>query len=414
MMGGVRRPARRPPNDVSPSSTAETTPEHSPRVAVIGAGAFGGWTALQLQRMGAHVTLFDIWGPGNSRSSSGGETRLLRGLYGPDRLYVQWVARSLDLWRECEHFCGFPLYQRTGVLWMFGGSDEYCRESLSPARELGFRVDALEFSEAERQFPQVRFEGVRTAYFEHEAGFLRARQACYAICEEFQREGGTYAQISASPGPIESQAMRCIELADAYQLAADQYVFACGPWLGRLFPEVLGAAIRPTRQEVYYFGAPSGEGGFDADQFPSWMDLGDRIYYGFPNVDRRGLKVADDTRGPEFDPTDGDRSPSPDGVARARDYLASRFPRLAGAPLLEARVCQYENSPDGHLIVDRHPEAANVWLVGGGSGHGFKLGPALGEHVARCVLGRAEPEPLFSISRVAGLASPHTQFGRPA
>ncbi len=298
------------------------------------------------------------------------------------------------------------------MLWMFVKDDLYARQTLPIAEALGLRIDRLERSEAERRFPQISFEGVRTLYFEQEAGYLKARQACETVCEQFQREGGTFLHATAEPGAILSNSLERLDLSNGDYLAADHYVFACGPWLGRLFPDLIGESIRPTRQEVYYFGSPAGDGSFDLDKFPVWGDFDERMFYGFPNIDQRGVKIADDTRGPDFDPTSGDRSPSADNVDRARAFLARRFPRLRSAPLLEARVCQYENSPDGHLIIDRHPKAENVWLVGGGSGHGFKLSPALGEHVAQCVLGLAKPESMFSIERLAGIGTRSTQFGK--
>ncbi len=382
------------------------------RIAVIGAGAFGGWTALHLRRLGAQVTLHDAWGPGNSRSSSGGETRVIRGFYGRDRIYTLWVVRALELWKENQDRWKTLLYQRTGVLWMCGQGDTYARESLPIAHELGMRADRLERSDVERRYPQIDFDGVKTLYFEHEAGYLKARHACQTVCEQFQREGGKFVQAAAAPGAIRSGKMERLELAGGEPLVADHYVFACGPWLGSVFPEVIGPAIRPTRQEVYYFGAPSGDSGFEPGTFPVWIDFDERLYYGFPSIDRRGIKIADDTRGAAFDPTGGDRTPSLEGVEDARRFLARRFPRLRSAPLLEARVCQYENSPDGHFLIDRHPEASNVWLVGGGSGHGFKLGPVVGEHVAQCAIGAAKPEPLFSIARLAQLKDESSQFDR--
>jgi glycine/D-amino acid oxidase-like deaminating enzyme len=90
---------------------------------------------------------------------------------------------------------------------------------------------------------------------------------------------------------------------------------------------------------------------------------------------------------------------SEDGLKIIRDYVEFRFPAMKGAPLVETRVCQYENTPDNHLIVDRHPEAENVWLVGGGSGHGFKHGPALGEMVAELVMEGKEPAGIFRLAR---------------
>jgi glycine/D-amino acid oxidase-like deaminating enzyme len=380
-------------------------------VAVVGAGAFGGWTALHLLRMGAQVTLLDAWGPGNSRASSGGETRVIRSLYGPDRIYAQWVVRSLELWRENQQRWNTSLYHRAGLLWMCVKDDAYVRESLPIARNLGLQIDQLERSEAEKRFPQINFEGVRSIYFEHEAGYLKARHACQTVCEQFQQEGGKYLRAEAAPGAIRSETLERLALADGGHVAADQYVFACGPWLGRVFPEAIGSSIRATRQEVYYFGAPSGDAWFEPGKLPVWIDFDERLFYGFPSIDERGVKIADDTRGAAFDPSGGDRTPTEEGVEQARRFLARRFPRLRPAPLIEARVCQYENSPDGHLIVDRHPEAKNVWFAGGGSGHGFKLSPALGEHVARCVLGSAKPEPMFSIARLAKLQGQSTQFG---
>ena len=184
-------------------------------------------------------------------------------------------------------------------------------------------------------------------------------------------------------------------------LRADAYVFAAGPWLGRLFPDVIGDLVRPTRQEVFFFGTPPGDTRFTEEAMPVWADHGARFMYGIPGNRWRGFKVADDTRGPPFDPTAGERQATAEGLRAARAYLGYRFPGLAGAPLLEARVCQYEQSPDEHFIIDRHPGAGNVWLVGGGSGHGFKHGPAVGELVAAHVLDHGVPDPQFALARFA-------------
>jgi glycine/D-amino acid oxidase-like deaminating enzyme len=193
--------------------------------------------------------------------------------------------------------------------------------------------------------------------------------------------------------------MAGVRLQDGTTLTADRYVFACGPWLGRVFPDVVGARVQPTRQEVFYFGTPPGDIRFDEGRFPVWADMSEQVWYGIPGSESRGFKISLDNRGPAFDPTSGERTPSPDMIEAARAYLAHRFPALAGAPLLAAEVCQYEQSPDGDLIVDRHPEARNVWLVGGGSGHGYKLGPAVGAHAAERVLEEQPVEPRFRLGR---------------
>lgn len=219
---------------------------------------------------------------------------------------------------------------------------------------------------------------------------------------------------SVLPGALRNGAMERLELPGG-SLVADLYVFACGPWLGQLFPEAIGErGIRPTRQEIYFFGPPAGDPRFGDDVFPVWFDLVERVFYGIPGNEHRGFKVADDTRGEIFDPTAGERTPTPALVENARAFLARRFPGMAGAPLVEARVCQYENSPDGHLLFDRHPEAANVWFLGGGSGHGFKFGPALGEYAAGVILEDESPFDLFSLNRPghAPGAAMKTQFER--
>ena len=389
----------------APRSGASPSPRQSAKthVAVVGAGAFGGWTAYHLLRRGARVTLIDAWGPGNSRSSSGGETRVIRAIYGAVRIYHRMVARSFEIWRETQRRFERRLYHRTGALWMFSGDDGYVQSSLPYAREAGFQVKQLSIGKAARRFPQIDFNGIRTVYFESEAGYLLARQACQAVWENFLAEGGEFRLGRARPGQIRQEVLQELQLGDSEKLRADAYVFACGHWLGRLFPKLLGANIRPTRQPVFYFGTPAGDPLFSDRQLPVWVEFGERILYGIPGAERRGFKWADDTRGAEFDPEEGERLVSEAELQNARSHLAHRFPALAEAPLLGSRVCQYANSPDGHFIIDRHPEAANLWLVGGGSGHGFKLGPALGEHVAQRVLGQAEVHPFFSLKRLEQL-----------
>lgn len=362
----------------------------APRIAVVGAGAFGGWTALHLRRLGARVELIDAWGPGNTRSSSGGESRVIRAIYGADRIYVEMVKRAYAMWEQLDP----ALYVETGALWLHRGDDAYVRSSLPSLREFGFPVDQLAIDEARRRYPSIDFSGIQSVWLERRAGVLSARRACGIVRDAFLRAGGTYRTAVVTPDT---------------KLEADVVVFACGPWLGRLFPEV---PIRPTRQEVFYFGTPEGSERYAAGRFPVWIDFGERIVYGIPDVHGRGFKIADDTRGEPFDPTNGDRTPSAEGAAQVRRVLAERFPELAKAPLLAAEVCQYENSPDGHLIVDRHPERKNVWVVGGGSGHGFKLSPAVGELTAQAILRDHALPKEFRLERLRDTKTPATQFDR--
>ena len=191
-------------------------------------------------------------------------------------------------------------------------------------------------------------------------------------------------------------------------MVADKFVVAPGPWIAELLPDVLGQAVQVSRQEVHFFGIP--KDATEIAELPIWLEMGERIFYGIPGVEQRGFKIADDTRGEISDPTSMDRSPSRDSVNRAGQYIARRFPAMRDAPLVESRVCQYANSPDGHLIVDRHPRADNVFIVGGGSGHSFKLGPVIGERVADSVIDGAPSEPVFSLNRLTQGNLRRTQF----
>jgi glycine/D-amino acid oxidase-like deaminating enzyme len=382
-------------------------------VIVIGAGAFGGWTALHLLKKGANVTLLDSWGPGNSRASSGGETRVIRATYGPGRIYTQMAARALQLWQEYEQQWKLKLFFRTGVLWMTGSDDSYERSSLPLMNEAGVRFERLSAAECSRRWPQINFDGISWSVYEPDSGYLAARRSCEAVLNAFIKAGGEYRQAEVMPGQIGSHQMQGIKLGSGEALKADSYVFACGPWLGKIF-SFLSPIITPTRQEIFFFGTAAGDLRFTDAQLPVWSDdskgelqgfPGKHWFYGIPGNHWRGFKIADDTRGAVIDPTSMERKISDAGLAAARAYVRLRFPGLADAPLVESRVCQYENSTDQNFILDHHPEAENVWIVGGGSGHGFKHGPAFGDMVSDAVLGLKTSPREFKLDRLLRSAS---------
>ena len=370
-----------------------------PHIVVVGAGAFGGWTALYLRRQGARVTLVDAWGPGNSRASSGGETRVIRATYGDRLVYTRMAARALALWKENEKRWQRQLYHGIGVLWLVESDEQYEKAALPILRSENVRIEELSGSDVSRRYPQINCDRVRWAIFEPDGGYLTARRACATVLEGFLAEGGEYRQLAVQPPAPSGRQLSNVLLTDGSRLTADRFVFACGPWLGSLFPDVIGDRVRATRQEVFFFGTPPGDQRFTESAMPVWADHGTAFMYGIPGNEWRGFKVADDTRGEAFDPESGERTPAPDALARARALLAERLPDLAKAPLLESRVCQYENSPDGHYLIGPVPGVANAWLAGGGSGHGYKLGPAVGEHVAGLVLGETAPIPMFRPDR---------------
>lgn len=368
---------------------------------MFGAGAFGGWTAFELARRGARVTLVDAWGPGNPRSSSGGETRVMRATYGVHSVFTDMALHAFERWRSYEADWNRTFFRRTGALWMFASDrgEQFARTS-KVSLDTRVPVQVLTPSEGARLYPQINFAGVSTMIFEPEAGYLLARTACEHVVERAIAAGVTY-RIAGAAAPVRFDGAPCnaVALQDGELLRADAFIFACGPWLGVLFPDVVGTHFSVTRQEVHYFGVAAGDAAYSQEHLPVWLDFGKRLFYGIPGDVHGAFKIADDTAGPIFDPTNGDRAPSPSDIERARAFLRVRFPALAGAPLIRSEVCQYESTPDAHFIIDQHPSAANVWIVGGGSGHGFKMGPAVGEKVARLALGELEPDPRFGLSR---------------
>jgi monomeric sarcosine oxidase len=360
---------------------------------VVGAGVFGAWTAYHLRKSGRSVALLDQYGPANSRASSGDESRILRMGYGPEEIYTRWALRSRELWIELFDQVGQPeLFQATGALWTPPPSDRRAAETRATFEKCGVDYEDVSMEELQYRFPQFLFTSERIGIFELFAGVLMARKAVTQVVAEAIRNGVEYFRQAASA----PEAGR-IRTSSGGGIQAGLFVYACGPWLPKVFPELLAGRIRPTRQEVFYFGTPPGDRRFAPPQMPAWIDFGDeRCPYVLPEVENRGFKIAFDRHGPEFDPDTGDRVAT--GVDAARSFLGERFPALAEAPLVESRVCQYENTWNGDFLIDRHPDFENVWLAGGGSGHGFKHGPAVGEYLTKLIDGKAASEPKFSLA----------------
>ena len=367
----------------------------SSNVAVIGAGVFGAWTALQVRRSGRSVTLVDAFGAGNTRSSSGGASRVLRIGYGSEAIYSEWAQRSFDAWQELFGDGRQELFTRTGVLWMARPDDPYTDETIETFGRLRVPFEILDRTELDRRYPQFSLGPVTRGVLEPEAGVIMARHAVQAVVRQAVKQSVEYRVAAVTP-PTDTGHVESVLTSDGDQITADAFVFACGPWLPTLFPAVLGDRIHPTRQEVFFFGTEPGDRRFAPPAMPAWVDFAGGVY-GLPDLEGRGFKIGLDHHGPPFDPDLGERLVSDDALQVARMILARRVPALETAPLLEARVCQYATSWNGDFIIDRHPDFDNVWLVGGGSGHGFKHGPAVGEYVAEQLSGRRAPEARFTL-----------------
>jgi sarcosine oxidase len=371
-------------------------------VAVVGAGVFGSWTAYHLAMAGKRVALVDAYGPGNSRSSSGGETRVIRCAYGANEMYTRWSAKSLEQWKELYGAASPPYFHQTGVLFLASAKSSETIASLATLARVGVPHERLDRAALGRRFPQFNFGAVRWGIFEPESGVLLARRSVQLVVGAARTKGVDYfdGRVRRISEARSAGSLATIDLGDGRALGAARFVFACGPWLARLFPTLLGPRIVPTRQEVFYVGPPSGDGRFAAPAMPAWIDFGDEMY-GVPDIEQRGFKLALDRHGRPFDPDAGERTVSVAGRRFIRAYLTRRFPALARQPIVASEVCQYENTSNGDFLIDRHPARPNVWLVGGGSGHGFKHGPAVGQYVAEHIVSDAAPDAVFSLATKA-------------
>ena len=371
-------------------------PTTSRDIVVIGAGVFGAWIAYELVRAHCSVTLVDAYGPAHTRASSGGESRLIRMGYGDKELYSRWSMRSLERWTAFAEGCHQPLLYRTGVLWLAAPDDPMIRSTLVTLRALNVPLEELDRAELGRRYPQMATGESDWGVFEPKSAVIMARRAVRAVVDAAVALGAEYrrAAVLTPAGPMTDG----LRTTDGTRLTASTYIFACGAWLPKLFPDILAGRILPTRQDVFYFGCPPGDRRFAPPALPAWVDFTKEIY-GFPDLDGRGIKIGIDRHGPVIDPDSADRTTSAAAHAEARRIVGERFPDLAGAPLLETRVCQYENTSNGDFLIDRHPDDPNVWLAGGGSGHGFKHGPAVGEYVTQRIL-RGTPadlDPRFTL-----------------
>jgi glycine/D-amino acid oxidase-like deaminating enzyme len=305
---------------------------------------------------------------------------------------------SLPQWQALSAIAGLPIFIPAGILFFFPTEEPYVRDSIAAHKKFGLPTDVLTQAEMARRFPMIDFDGIHVGLYEPGFGALMARRAVQTLVDRFVKAGGAYMKGAVLP-PAGSGTLQQVHLSSGERVTADRFVFAAGPWLPKLFPDVIGPRILPTRQEVFFFAPPAGDRRFQSGTMPGWADFnGGDIFYGFPDLESRGVKFAHDAHGVQVDPDTQNRGPSKAALAEIVAYRDRRFPALKGAPLTEARVCQYENSSNGDFLVDFHPRLKNVLLVGGGSGHGFKHGPEVGRYAAARLFGTGKAEPRFSLA----------------
>lgn len=357
----------------------------SPEIVVVGAGAFGGWTSLYLREMGVSVTMIDQYGAGNARATSGGESRQIRAGYGERELYTRWALQAFERWKARESEWGRRLLFQTGQLTL---TNEWTKE-LSDTRKvfdkLGVKYDVIKHDDLQRQYPQINTKSVDFAMFTPSTGVLKAREGCVAVAQAFEKNGGRFLIAKTELGRRAGSALQDVALSTGQRISAQTFVFACGPWLPKVFPSVMQNKLQTPRRVVFFYGTPPGDERFTFPNCPAWsVDNA----YGFPSIEGKGFKVVPTIDHVLVDPDTQEHTLTREELRHGREFTNTWFPALAQQPLIESKVCQREDSIDEHFIVCQHPELNNVWLVGGGSGHGYKHGIMLGEYVANRVVGK--------------------------
>ena len=316
--------------------------------------------------------------------------------YGPHELYTRFAIRSMQLWQDLDQQTSDKLFYRTGVLLLARDEDPYAPATAATLKRLNVHCEYLSRPDLEYRYPQFEFGSINWGLLEPDSGVITARRAVKAVFEIALKAGVT--ACCGVANPVSSVGLpHGLTTTDNRTIQADTYVFACGPWLPALFPEILSKFLYPTRQEVFFFGAPPGDNRFAPPNLPTNIIFRGEAYC-VPDLDGRGVKMGMDHHGPRIDPDNDDRTPSTEKLNQARSILGSRFPALRGAPLLESRVCQYTNTSNGDFLIDQYPEYSNIWLVGGGSGHGFKHGPAVADYFVSQLNGRVPAEPRLTLA----------------
>jgi sarcosine oxidase len=363
-------------------------------VIVVGAGAFGGWTAYHLRQLGARVRLVDAYGPGNSRATSGDETRGVRSSYG-DRgihaeLWTTWANRAIDRWTRFDEEWGrqmkVRLFFHTGDFVFRSAPEVFTDRTQEVWKKLRIPFEVTKVEDVAREYPQFDLSNITLALYDPRAGVVRARRACEVVAEAFRHSGGDMFMGHAALGARDGERLQNIRTTGpAATLTASTFVLALGPWFPKAFPDLMASRIRTPLGHVHYFGTPPGDDRFTFPNIPSWNFPGVTGWAALP-PDNRGFRVRLRGSAPT-DPDTSDRTFDRSHDAIARTFLAERFPQLAKAPLLETRACHYEMSASGNFIIDRFPGFSNVWVAGGGTAEGFKFGPVTGEYIAKRVLG---------------------------
>lgn len=350
----------------------------------------GSSALYQLSRRGQRVLGLEAFERGHTLGSSHGESRIIRLAYYEHPNYVPLLRRAYELWSDAERESGKQLLRITGGLMIGPPEGELVSGARASAVQHCLQYEMLGSAELRRRFPAFAPAEHEVALYEPTGGYLRPERCIDAFLDLASQSGAQMRHVEPVRAWVASDAGVAVTTERGRYLA-DQLVVTCGARI----TNVLGRSVPPVRAErsPLFWIEPTTPELFAPERCPIY--IWDSFFYGFPHVEWQGVKVARHHSGDLCDPDNVDRTVNAEDERRLRCAIGDRIPGLSG-PVVDSRICLYENSPDGHFMIDRVPEHPNVIYAGGFSGHGFKFASVVGEILADLVTrGRAMPEAEF-------------------
>jgi sarcosine oxidase len=350
-------------------------------VIVVGGGVMGCATAYHLAKRGRRVLLLEQYAIGHARGSSHGHSRIIRLAYDlPD--YARLARAAFELWRALEQEVGAELLLATGGLDFAQPGVPSFEMTRATLAILGVPHEELDRAGIVERFPQFQLADDIIGIYQQDYGILNADDCVATLASQARRYGVTIREdeparwIRAVGAGVEART-------DRATYAADRLVVTAGSWARPLLAQVgLDLPLTVTREQVAFF-APHEPELFAPGRFPIFIHhtAGGPSAYGFPIFGLPGVKVAFHGNGPAIAPESDERAVDPSRLEALRAYLARWVPRAAG-DMIYAQTCRYTSTPDGHFIIDRHPELPQIVIGSPCSGHGFKFGVLIGAILA--------------------------------
>jgi sarcosine oxidase len=348
-------------------------------VIVLGAGGVGSAALWQLARRGVRVLGLDRFHPPHDRGSTHGQTRIIRQAYFEHPDYVPLVLASYELWRELEHETDDTLFVETGLIQIGPAGGEVVAGVRRAADIHGLPIETMTALDIEQRWPGFRVPADLVGAFDPRAGYLRVEACVRTALTAAKRQGAellTGVEVEGWHGDRGGIRLRT----SLGSFGCGRLVITAGAWAGTLLAD-LGLRLSVLRKSMFWF--PARTAAYDVAACPTFLcELPEGIFYGFPRIDERGVKVAEHTGGrPVDDPLHVDRAIDHGEAARAARVVEDLLPGVSSVSG-DHSVCLYTMTPDTHFIVDRHPAHGEVVFAAGLSGHGFKFAPALGVALA--------------------------------